>query len=83
MWSSQTPPNTVTLLQGLLHVNSPGRPTGTLSILPQFFYDDSDNPEPEQYAAVCAALKRQDDRIVDVIIVQRPSMIRNRNACSF
>ena len=58
----------------------PGGPFGEMIV---YIYDDSDNPEPEQYPAIRAAFKRRDDRIVDVIIVQRPSMIPNRKARSF
>ena len=43
-----------------------------------YIYDDRDKPEPEKYPAIRDALKRRNERIVDVIIVQRPSMIPNR-----
>ena len=44
-----------------------------------YIYDDRDKPEPENYPAISDALKRRSDRIVDVVIVQRPSMIPGRN----
>lgn len=43
-----------------------------------YIYDDRDKPKPEGYAAIRDALKRRSDRIVDVVIVQRPSMVPNR-----
>ena len=44
-----------------------------------YIYDDRDRPEPEKYPAIRNALKRRSDRIVDVVVVQRPSIIPNRN----
>jgi hypothetical protein len=44
-----------------------------------YVYDDMDKPEPEKYPAIRDALKRRSDRIVDVVVVQRPSMIPDRN----
>ena len=44
-----------------------------------YIYDDRDKPEPEKYPSIRNALKRRSDRIVDVVIVQRPSMIPNRS----
>jgi hypothetical protein len=44
-----------------------------------YIYDDRDRPEPEKYPAIQDALKRRSDRIVDVVIVQRPSMIPDRS----
>jgi hypothetical protein len=44
-----------------------------------YIYDDSDRPEPEKYPAICDALKRRSERIVDVVVVQRPSMIPDRD----
>lgn len=43
-----------------------------------YIYDDRDAPEPEKYPAIRVALKRRSERIVDVIVVRRPSMIPNR-----
>lgn len=43
-----------------------------------YIYDDRDRPEPEKYPAIRNALKRRSDRIVDVVIVRRPSMIPDR-----
>ena len=55
----------------------PGAPFSDMIV---YIYDDSDNPEPEKHPALRAALMRRDDRIVDVVIVQRPSMIPDRDA---
>jgi hypothetical protein len=43
-----------------------------------YIYDDRDKPEPENYPAIRDALKRRNARIIDVVIVQRPSMIPDR-----
>jgi REase_DpnII-MboI len=43
-----------------------------------YVYDDRDRPEPEKYPLIQEALKRRSDRILDVVIVQRPSMIPDR-----
>jgi hypothetical protein len=43
-----------------------------------YVYDDRDVPEPEKYCAIKAALKARSERIVEVIIVRRPSMVPNR-----
>ncbi len=43
-----------------------------------YIYDDRDAPEPENYPAIRDAIRRRSERIVDVVIVQRPSMIPNR-----
>lgn len=43
-----------------------------------YIYDDRDKPKPENYPAIRDAFKRRSERIVDVVIVQRPSMIPNR-----
>lgn len=43
-----------------------------------YIYDDRDRPEPESYPAIRDALKKRSERIVDVVIVQRPSMIPAR-----
>lgn len=45
-----------------------------------YVYDDSDRPHPEQYDTLRSALTQRDRRIVDVIIVQRPGKMPNRNA---
>jgi hypothetical protein len=43
-----------------------------------YVYDDRDRPEPEKYPFIQEALKRRSDRILDVVVVQRPSMIPDR-----
>ena len=53
-----------------------GNPFETMIV---YIYDDRDTPEPEKYPAIRNALKLRSERIVDVVIVQRPSMIPNRN----
>jgi hypothetical protein len=53
-----------------------GNPFKTMIV---YIYDDRDKPEPEKYPAIRDALKRRSDRIVNVVIVRRPSMIPNRN----
>ena len=53
-----------------------GNPFRTMIV---YIYDDRDNPEPEKYSVIRDALKRRSDRILDVIIVQRPSMIPDRD----
>lgn len=40
-------------------------------------YDDCDQPQPERYATLTAALTPR-DRVADVVIVRRPSMIPDR-----
>lgn len=55
-------------------------PGGPFSDMIVYIYDDGDDPEPEKYPAVRAALMRRDNRILDVVIVQRPSMIPDRDA---
>ena len=44
-----------------------------------YIYDDSDKPEPENYSKIRNALRSRSNRITDIIIVSRPSMIPNRN----
>ena len=44
-----------------------------------YIYDDRDKSEPEKYSTIGNALKRRSDRIVDVVVVRRPSMIPDRN----
>ena len=53
-----------------------GNPFRTMIV---YIYDDRDKPEPEKYPAIRDALKRRSNRIVDVVIVRRPSMIPNRD----
>ena len=55
------------------------KPGGPFSDMIVYIYDDRDDPEPEKYPAVRGALMRRDDRIVDVVIVRRPSMIPDRD----
>jgi len=45
-----------------------------------YVYDDRDGPEPEKYPAVRDAFRRRSQRIVDVVIVPRPSMIPDRSS---
>lgn len=52
-----------------------GNPFKTMIV---YIYDDRDKPEPERYSVIRNALKKRSDRIVDVVIVQRPSIIPNR-----
>lgn len=42
-----------------------------------FIYDDCDKAQPEKYDSISNALRRR-DRVEDVIIIRRPSMIPNR-----
>lgn len=44
-----------------------------------FVYDDCDKPQPERHESLRNALAKR-ERIEDVIIIQRPSMMPNRNA---
>ena len=44
-----------------------------------YIYDDRDTPEPEKYPAVRSALRQRSDRITEVIVVQRPSTMPNRD----
>ena len=53
-----------------------GNPFRTMIV---YIYDDRDRPEPEKYSLIQTALRQRSDRIVDVVIVQRPSIIPNRN----
>ena len=43
-----------------------------------YIYDDRDKREPEKYLTIRDALKGRSRRIVDVVIVERPSMIPDR-----
>ena len=49
-----------------------GNPFKTMIV---YIYDDRDKPEPERYSMIRNALKQRSSRIVDVVIVQRPSII--------
>ena len=53
-----------------------GNPFSTMIV---YIYDDGDHPEPENYSVIRDALKRRSDRILDVIVVRRPSMIPDRD----
>ena len=44
-----------------------------------YIYDDNDAPQPERYPTIRDSLKRRDERIIDVVVVQRPSMIPDRD----
>jgi len=54
------------------------KPPNPFASMIVYIYDDRDAPEPEKYPAIRDALKRRSERIVDVIVVRRPSMIPNR-----
>lgn len=54
----------------------PGNPFNSMIV---YIYDDRDTPEPEKYPLIRDAFKRRSERIEDVIIIQRPSMIPNRS----
>ena len=58
------------------------KPGGPFSDMIVYIYDDRDEPQPENYPTVRDALLRRDDRIVDVVIVRRPSMIPDRDSRS-
>lgn len=45
-----------------------------------YIYDDNNVPQPERYPIIRDSLKRRDKRIVDVVIVPRPSMIPDRDS---
>jgi len=53
-----------------------GNPFRTMIV---YIYDDRDKPEPENYPKIRDTLKQRSDRIVDVVVVQRPSMIPGRD----
>ncbi len=44
-----------------------------------YIYDDSDKPKFEKYPIIRDALKNRSDRIVDVVVIPRPSMIPIRS----
>jgi len=54
------------------------KPANPFDSMIVYIYDDRDVPEPENYPFICDALKQRSERIADVIIVQRPSMIPGR-----
>lgn len=43
-----------------------------------YIYDDRDAPEPENYPTIRDSIRRRSERIVDVVVVRRPSMIPSR-----
>jgi hypothetical protein len=43
-----------------------------------YVYDDSDDAAPERYAVLRNALRARDSRLIDVVVVRRPSMIPGR-----
>lgn len=54
------------------------KPSNPFESMVVYIYDDRDAPEPENYPAIRDAIRRRSERIVDVVIVQRPSMIPDR-----
>lgn len=58
-----------------LYFREPGR----FDRLVVFVYDDSDRPRPERYAGLVAALTHR-ERVADVVIIRRPSMIPDQQA---
>jgi hypothetical protein len=56
-----------------LYFHEPGR----FDRMVVFLYDDSDRPQPERYAGLITALTRR-ERVEDVVIIRRPSMIPSR-----
>jgi hypothetical protein len=57
-----------------LYFHEPGR----FDRMVVFVYDDCDRPQPERYAGLVTALKRR-ERVADVVIIRRPSMISDRH----
>jgi hypothetical protein len=57
-----------------LYFHEPGR----FDRMVVFVYDDCDRPQPERYAGLVTALKRR-ERVADVVIIRRPSMIPDRH----
>jgi len=51
------------------------KPTNPFDSMIVYVYDDRDSPESEKYPAISDALKRRSERITNVVIVRRPSMI--------
>lgn len=54
------------------------KPLNPFDSMIAYIYDDRDTPEPENYPAIRDAIRRRSTRIVDVIIIRRPSMIPGR-----
>jgi hypothetical protein len=54
------------------------KPSNPFESMIVYIYDDRDAPEPENYPAIRDAIRRRSERIVDVVLVQRPSMIPDR-----
>lgn len=55
------------------------REVGRFERMIVFVYDDSDRLRPERYATRAAALKQR-ERVADVVIIRRPSMLPDRQA---
>lgn len=55
-------------------------PQSPYEALVAYVYDDCNTHYPELYDAFRDALLKRDDRIVDVVVVRRPSMIPSRSA---
>lgn len=51
--------------------------TARFDTLVAFVYDDCDRPQPERYDSLRSALMQR-ERVQDVVIIRRPSMIPNR-----
>ncbi len=58
-----------------LYFRDPGR----FDRMVVFIYDDCDRPQPERYTMLVTALTRR-ERVADVVIMRRPSMIPDRHA---
>jgi len=58
-----------------LYFREPGRFDRMVVVI----YDDCDRPQPERYTTLVTALTRR-ERVADVVIVRRPSMIPDRSA---
>ncbi|HEV2100993.1 MAG TPA: hypothetical protein VGR45_18955 [Stellaceae bacterium] len=56
------------------------KPSNPFESMIVYVYDDRDVPEPEKYPTIRDAIKRRSGRIVDVVIIQRPSMIPDRGS---
>lgn len=54
------------------------KPPNPFESMVVYIYDDRDTPQPEKYPAIRDALRRRSNRIVDAVIVRRPSMIPDR-----
>jgi hypothetical protein len=55
------------------------RELGRFERMVVFIYDDSDQPQPERYATLIAALKQR-EHVAEVVIIRRPSMLPDRHA---